>query len=93
MTLGPRGVVPPEVHPQTDSRQSTNLRAFPHQPVPHELRNAWLTAKQLEERLEVANQPELRRVARWIRDETFLELMRFEGYAQIDLEEVMPDPA
>jgi hypothetical protein len=86
MTLGPRGVVPPEVHPQTDSRQSTNLQAFPHRPVPHELRNAWLTAKQLEDRLELANQPVLRRIARYVREQTFLELMAVEGFTEISVE-------
>lgn len=59
-----------------------HLRASAHAPVPHELRNAWETAKQLEERLEVANQPVLRRVALWVREQVFLELMKVEGYQE-----------
>jgi hypothetical protein len=53
-----------------------------HTPAPHELRNAWHTAKQLEERLELADQPVLRRVALWIREQTFLALMDAEGYVE-----------
>lgn len=56
-----------------------------HTPQPHELRNAWKAAKQLEELLEVANQPDLRRTARWLRGELFLELMRVEGYFEVEV--------
>jgi hypothetical protein len=63
-----------------------------HVPQPHELRNAWETTKQLEERLEIADQPVLRRVVMWIREQLFMELMAVEGYVEID-PEVMPDPA
>jgi hypothetical protein len=54
-----------------------------HVPQAHELRNAWESAKQLEERLELANQPVLRRIARYLREETFSELMKLEGYVEV----------
>lgn len=54
-----------------------------HTIVPHELRNAWQTAKRLEDQLEIADQPVLRRIARYIREETFLALMAVEGYVEV----------
>jgi hypothetical protein len=54
-----------------------------HIPQPHELRHAWETAKQLEERLEVANQPVLRRIALHVRESLFVELMAVEGYVEV----------
>lgn len=54
-----------------------------HVPQPHELRNAWHTAKQLEERLEIADQPELRRIALQLRESLFTELMRVEGFEEV----------
>ncbi len=59
-----------------------------HTPVPHELRRAWLTAKQLAEQLEVADSLVLHRIAVYLREQVFLELMAAEAYV-----EVMPDPA
>jgi hypothetical protein len=57
--------------------------AHEHIPQPHELRNAWESAKQLEERLELANQPVLRRIARYLREQTFLALMELEGFVEV----------
>lgn len=91
MTLGDRGCVPPAGHPQ---RLSTDFRTpdrngsiYPHQPVPHELRRAWQTTKALEEQLEVANQPVLRRIVLHVRESLFTELMAVEGYAEVEVRE------
>jgi hypothetical protein len=54
-----------------------------HTPDPHELRNAWLTTKRLEEQLELANQPELRQIVLHVRGRLFVELLRVEGYAEV----------
>lgn len=72
-----------------------------HVPQPHELRNAWESAKQLEDRLELADQPVLRRIARYVREQTFLALMETEAYFDVPqqrpreslVEGVVPDPA
>lgn len=61
-----------------------------HVPVPHELRRAWQTAKTLAEQLEVADQLVLRRIALYLREELFAELLRVEGFEEL---EVVPDPA
>jgi hypothetical protein len=54
-----------------------------HTPAAHELRNAIKTAKTLEERLEVADQPVLRRVALWLREQLLMELLSVEGYVEV----------
>lgn len=59
-----------------------------HVVAPHELRHAWLTAKTLAEQLELAEQPVLQRIALYVREQVFLELMAAEGFV-----EVVPDPA
>jgi hypothetical protein len=72
-----------------------------HVPQPHELRNAWESAKQLEDRLELADQRVLSRIARYVREQVFLEHMEPEGYFEVPqqrrpetlVEEVVPDPA
>jgi hypothetical protein len=56
---------------------------YAHQTVPHELRNAWRTTKTLEEQLEIANQPILRRVVMHVRESLFAELMAIEGYSEV----------
>lgn len=62
-----------------------------HTPAPHELRNAWHTAKKLEEQLEVADQPVLRRIALYVREQVFRELMAVEGYQEVpDSRSAMP---
>lgn len=70
--------------PQDGPHVARDRGPHAHQVVPHELRNAWQTAKQLEERLEVAGQPVLRRIARYIREQAFLALMDAEGYVEVD---------
>jgi hypothetical protein len=92
MTLSVATSVAPADDPQPASEQSPKFEAYPHQPVAYELRRAWLTAKTLAEQIELANLRGLHRVVVGIREELFLELMRVEGYAEIE-PEVVPDPA
>lgn len=84
MTLRQGADVPPAGHPQTDSPQSTNFGAFPHTPVPHELRHALSTARTLCNQLEIANRPVELRVALWLREQILLALLELEGYVELD---------
>lgn len=54
-----------------------------HTPTPHELRRAWLTARTLVEQLEVADLPVLQRIAGYVREQVFIELLACEGHVEL----------
>lgn len=72
-----------EIRPQDDPHNGATCAPNGHHVVPHELRNAWLTAKQLEDRLEIAGRLDLSRTARWIREQAFLALLEAEGFVEV----------